>query len=251
MKLMRLFILALGLAIPVGAAAEPATFVHRRLLDRAEASPGWAAADLPGKLQIVVDLAMKEPVTSDPVSDRYSLTLLGGPVDWVHFMNLARMALVGGERKELLYDQWVKEGGPDFEAGRGRTQPTAATPDDLPSNALGALFGEELRAAGTQVDLGQALETFIAPLQPAPDEVSRRQSHHRAVMGLSADPTPAERDRAYAWFTAEPLNLTRLLNAPSPAASGREALARAGFQVTRHKGKPVVIERIVPTARKP
>lgn len=216
-------------AIP--ARAEPPTLVHRRLLDRAEASAGWAAADLAGRIQIVVDLAMKEPVTSDPVSDRYSLTKLGGPIDWVHFMNLARMAYVGGDRKDLLYDQWVKEGGPDFEAGKGRTQPTAATPDDLPSNAFGALFGEELRAAGPKADLRQALEAFIAPLQPFDDAVSQKQSHHRAVLGLSGNPTAMELTRAYAWFTAVPL-------------TGADGLTQAGFRVTRHQGKPVVIERI-------
>ena len=80
-------------------------------------------------------------------------------------------------------------------------------------------------------DLRQALEAFIAPLQPFEDAVSQKQSHHRAVLGLSGDPTAMELTRAYAWFTAVPL-------------TGAEGLTEAGFRVTRYKGKLVVIERI-------
>ena len=244
--------LALLLMAPLASAQE---YTHLRLLNRAEANPEWKGATVVRKLELIRDEANAEDVHSDPVSDRYSVTFLGGPIDWVHFLNLANFICSGDQKfGEAQYAQWVSEGGQDFEKGRTLTHPTAATPDDLPSNALGALFGRELRAAGADVNIRVALERFIVPLKPVADRIAKKFSRHEIVLGLRENPSAKEQSRAHAWFTAEPLNLTAKLNAMSVKLdqrplgkthrTGRDALGDAGFRLINFNGKPVVIERI-------
>ena len=225
--------------------AEDDEFTHVRLLDRAEADPSWEAAGMIKRLEIIRNLASAEMIASEPVSDRYSITFYAGPIDWVHFLNLTIFVYSGDQKfGEAQYDQWKAEGGIDWEAGRTEVA-TAATPDDLPSNALGALFATELREAKNP-DLRQQLLRFVAPLKPVPDRVAKQFARNEIVLGLSSEPTRQERDRAYAWFTAEPVNLTKKLSKSMslPAEpTGAAALGRAGFRITKFRGKPVVIQR--------
>lgn len=126
-------------------------FTHVSLLDRAQADNRWTGSGVVQQLEIIRDLANAEPVSSDPLSDRYSITYYAGPIDWVHFLNLAIFVYSGDQTfGEAQLNQWITEGGPDFEAGRNRSNPSAATPDDLPSNTLGALFGRKLAALGSK-----------------------------------------------------------------------------------------------------
>ena len=236
----------------MAALASAPNFTHERLLAQAAAHSEWSQTDVIRQLEIIRDLALSHDTSSNPVSDRYSLTFYGGPIDWVHFLNLA-IFLTSGDQEfgQAQYDQWVSEGGPDFEAGRNATHPSAATPDDLPSNAFGALFGRELRES-SETDVAAALRTFIQPLRPVPDTIAKQFSRDTAVLGLPKNPSSAQLDRAWAWFTAEPGNLTRLINRKSleidgrefgkATATGREALEIAGFRLLRFRGKPVVID---------
>ncbi len=230
-------------------------FPHDRLVIEAKAHPDWASADNQRQLELIRDAALAKKTSSDPVSDRYTITFYGGPIDWVHFLNLAIFVYSGDQAfGEAQYAQWVNEGGLVFEAGKTREQPTASTPDDLPSNALGALFGKELRMQKSPSEVEDALERFIEPLRPVPDQIAKAFSHQLIVMGLPDDPSNRQLDRAYAWFTAEPLNVTVSINAKAqqltakpfgaPERSGRAALARADLRLTSYRGKLVVIERM-------
>lgn len=235
------------------ASAQTEELPHDRLIREAMSGQEWDRGDRQRKLELIRDAALAKQSTSDPVSDRYTITFYGGPIDWVHFLNLAIFVYSGDQSYgEAQHHQWLKEGGLLFEAKKTRTNPTAATPDDLPSNALGALFGKELRASDLDVEI--ALPRFIAPLGPVPDTITKKFSHQVIVMGMPEEPTIRDLDRAYAWFSAVPLNSTALINARSielagkPFAtsepSGLAALRRAGFNVVNYRGRPVVIERL-------
>ncbi len=243
-----------GALILLTAALSAENFPHDRLIAAAQKHADWPGAGVVRQLELIRNAANAQPIASDPVSDRYTITFLGGPIDWVHFLNLANFVFSGKEAfGDAQYRQWVSEGGPRFEAGKTRSEPTAATPDDLPSNALGALFGRELRAAG-KTDVPTQLRAFIAPFRPVPDVVAKRFSRDRIVLGLAENSGRQALDRAHAWFTAEPLNLTTALNRASQEVlgkqfgqnqpSGRAMLREAGFELAAYRGKPVVIRRI-------
>ncbi|MEM1297372.1 MAG: hypothetical protein AAGH89_18550 [Verrucomicrobiota bacterium] len=240
-------------SLVVGASANAEEFPHDRLISEAKSRQEWKRANRHRKLELISEAALTKPSTSDPVSDRYTITFYGGPIDWVHFLNLAVFVYSGDQSYgEAQHHQWLKEGGLLFEAKKTRTNPTAATPDDLPSNALGALFGKELQASELEVEI--ALRKFIAPLLPVPDRLAKEFSHQAIVMGIPVKPTTRDLDLAYAWFSAMPLNLTKLINTKShelikrpfanPEPSGLAALRQAGFTVVNYRGRPVLIERM-------
>ncbi|HEX8311108.1 MAG TPA: hypothetical protein VF614_07315 [Chthoniobacteraceae bacterium] len=212
--------------------------------------PEWKQARaVSSRLHCIREAALQHSVVSTPVSDRYLITELGGPLDLVHFLGLG-MQVCSGEltREQALLQQWQAEGGADFEARRTSSFPTEAHPDDLPSNALGALLGQELRVheLKAEFDVGGALRTFLQPLIPVSSAAVRRYSHAQVVMGLPADPSRKQSRARREWFTAEPLYLLPLLN-PARAQMVRtsaDALRLAGFGVHPIAGRPIGILRI-------
>lgn len=234
--------------------AEDTLFSLDRLIDEARSQDAWkTATTASAKLIQIREAALKKSVVSDPVSDRYLITALGGPIDMVHFLGLAIPVCSGSlQRQPALLDQWKREGGPDHEAGRSRTYPPEAHPDDLPSNAFGALFGEEIRhnEDDAAFDVVGALKSFLSPLQPLPDAITKKFSHRMIVMGLNSD-APLETIRSRSeWFTATPLFSLHAVDPAKAKAIGDSATAlrQAGFEVRLIDGKPILIER-VPASR--
>lgn len=221
-----------------------------RLLLEAVASEEWKEAGAASrKMMVLREVALEQDTVSDPVSDRYLITALGGPIDLVHFLALAARVASGEKgRAEALHQQWELEGGMDFEAGRSRTFPPEAHPDDLPSNALGALFGEGIatRNRDPTLDLPAALRTFFKRLEPVPDAVSKRFSHRTLVMGLKPDSSRELVMRRSEWFTAVPIFTLFAYDAARAAKLGnaRAALREAGLEVKEYKGRPILIEEI-------
>ena len=111
--------------------------------------------NLSDRLGVMREKALSYESNSTPVSDRYVITTLAGPVDLVHFFSVARTVCKGGDRYKTLYREWDREGGP-LHVARQTTAKTDCQPDDLPSNALGALFGEELKPFNDDLDLNLA-----------------------------------------------------------------------------------------------
>lgn len=144
-----------------------------RLAARAEVPAG---ADLLTQMRALRESALKEDVVSDPVSDRYLITELAGPIDIVHFLGLAIQVQLGKTPDEALWKEYVEEGGLDHEKGLTATYLTEAHPDDLPSNALGALFSSEL-ASQPGARLLPALNAFLGPLRPLPDTQAKQFTH--------------------------------------------------------------------------
>ena len=191
MKLSPLVTLLLSLSSAAG--IEQGTPLDR-LVTQAQAQAKWTDATTPPeKLNLVREAALKLDIVSAPVSDRYLITALGGPIDLVHFLGLAITVSSGAmARDDALFDQWKREGGADFEAGLSTTYPTEAHPDDLPSNALGALFGEEIRTRqkDPNFDVAAAFREFFVPLEPVPDRIA-----DRAREGLDRADDGGSRDR--------------------------------------------------------
>jgi hypothetical protein len=221
-----------------------------RMLAGAGQDPRWnAARTIPERMRIIREVALKQDVVSNPVSDRYLITELGGPIDLVHFLGLAAIVASGkSSRESALLEQWRLEGGPDFIAGRSRVYPTEAHPDDLPSNALGALFGEETlpHANDPSFDLPAALKAFMQHFLPVPDAVAKRFSHQRIVMGLPDSASFTQMRQRSEWFTALPRYLLPDV-APKKVRShpnAETALKAAGFAIRRYEGRPIIIDRL-------
>lgn len=221
-----------------------------RLVAEAQARPDWVLAEnVTEKLNLIREVALTKGVASDPVSDRYLITALGGPIDMVHFLGLA-IPVCSGEvdRKTALFDHWEREGGREFEAGKTGTYPTEAHPDDLPSNALGALFGEEIRNQIDEPDFDVigALMKFLRPLEALPDRLVKVFSHRKLVMGLRDDADFEMIRSRSEWFTAKPLFCLYAIDRERAKRLGDSAVAlrEAGFQVTAINGKPIGIERV-------
>lgn len=220
-----------------------------RLIDEARSQDGWkSATTASAKLNLIREAALKKGVASDIVSDRYLITALGGPIDIVHFLGLAIPVCARSvERKAALLDQWRREGGPDFEAGLSKIHPPEAHPDDLPSNAFGALFGEEIRDQehDPAFDVVAALHQFLAPLEPISDEIAKKFSHQRIVMGLSDDASFETIRSRSEWFTATPIFTLFAFDPERAKALGDSsaALRKAGFEVRSIDGKPILIDR--------
>jgi len=220
-----------------------------RIVKAALATEKWTKADtLEKKIWALRAVPERLEITSAPVSDRYLITRYGGPIDFVHFFALAATVCRGDDLEESLFRQWEREGGPDFEAGRTGTFPVEAHPDDLPSNAFGALIGLELRPHNHDASfpLIERLRKFFDSLSLFPDDLIKKYSHDEIVMGFQGSPTTSERRRKSEWFSALPLFLVpRLEPSREPKfPSSRAALQQAGYDVYLIKGKPIGIRRI-------
>jgi len=221
-----------------------------RLIQEVQLNKAWPTAHpIKGRLNLIREAALKKDVVSDPVSDRYLITALGGPIDIVHFLGLAITVYSGSmDRDAALMKQWKLEGGPDFEAGRSRTYPTEAHPDDLPSNALGALFGEELRAHTDDhdFDVATALKTFLSSLEPQSDDIAKKYSHRVIVMGLTENAAPETARARSEWFSAQPLFSLYAIDPTRAKSIGNssEALRKAGFELRAIEGRILAIDRI-------
>jgi hypothetical protein len=159
----------------------------------------------------VRETALKQATVSAPISDRYQVTCYGGAIDLVHFLCLAAEVCAGEGMRPRLHKEWVREGGPDHLHGFNFQRPPEAHPDDLPSNALGALFGWEMRAQqqDLSIDLLAAMKVFLAPLVPVPDAVAKQFSHRQIVMGFEkGKPSRSLIAERYGWFTARRMRAT-------------------------------------------
>ncbi|MEM7696834.1 MAG: hypothetical protein AAF236_00330 [Verrucomicrobiota bacterium] len=221
----------------------------RALSAKAKAQPQWGESDHFEKLKLIREVALEESVVSTPVSNRYEITALGGPIDWVHFLALALEVAKGKKSRDdaLLY-QWLEEGGEDFLEGRSDRFPPEAHPDDLPSNAFGALFGEEQAAAMREAgfDVVSALDDFIRPLEPVDHEESRGLSHRVVVMGLSKNASHEVVLRRSEWFTAVPIFTLHAYDKAraSQLGNAERALSQAGFKIRKIEGLPIAIDRV-------
>ena len=230
-------------------------YSYTRVFEKAEASINWDKLSLREKLMKVRAVAMKNKTVSDPVSDRYTITAYGGPIDLVHFLMLAAEAQKDGiDMNDRLYKEWVQEGGEYHLNGFNPKYPCEAHPDDLPSNALGALFGLELKSKGMKGSLKDAFAEFIKPLVPVPDLTAKKFSHRMIVMGLPTKIDKQTESSRYIWFTAEPLNISKLINYEhkkltgedlcETASSAKDCLHKAGFQLRLYKNKSIIISRL-------
>mgnify|MGYP001380245162 CR=1 FL=1 len=226
-----------------------------RVFEKAKASPEWPT-DIQDQILFVRKVAAKNKTVSDPVSGRYTLTAYGGPIGLVHFLMLAYEATRDEINiKERLYKEWVSEGGPEHQFGFNPKYPSEAHPDDLPSNALGGLFGSEIKARMNNkgFNLLNEFTQFIKPLLPLPDKLAHKFSHRRGVMGLREEESFKIETSRYIWFTAEPLNQTRLINVVAKKEngevfcktlkSGASCLKEAGFRLRKYRGKTILVER--------
>ena len=229
-------------------------YAYQRIFSKAEQDSNWSKLSLRDKLMKVRSIALKNKTVSDPVSDRYQITAYGGPIDLVHFLMLAADAQKDGiDMKERLFKEWEQEGGLQHLNGFNPQYPCEAHPDDLPSNALGALFGQELKQHGLKGSLKEVFAEFIKPLKPVPDSITKEFSHRLIVMGLPEKIDKKTENSRYIWFTAEPLNISKLINYVAKkqtgkdfcktSASGKEALRLAGFRLQTYKNKSIIITR--------
>lgn len=216
-----------------------------RILQEALQQPAWRSArHQVERLTLIRDAALRKAAESDPISDRYVITALAGPVDLVRFLGLARIVCSGKDRRASLLKEWQKENG----AGKAFAKPLDLTPEDLPSNALGALFGEELRPQlnNLQHDVAASLRAFFKPLEPQPDSIVRSLTFERAVLGLPASTTTEERNKVHSWTTAKPVYL---IPAVAPEKIGTypdaaSALKAAGLDLRKHQDLPIILERL-------
>jgi hypothetical protein len=231
-------------------------FGFSRLFQQARQDPKWSESIVADRMLLVRSYALKESVVSDPVSDRYAITCYGGSIDLVHFFCLAADICSGKhDLGERLYREWVDEGGRENQEKFNDREPPEAHPDDLPSNALGALFGLEMmgRVNDQDFDLEEAFGDFISSLLPLPDSIAKEFSHSEIVMGLPENPSRKLIEERYGWFTASPLVCCRAINLVAIKKQGKpvcrnvdtglQALALAGFKIFSFKDQPIIIRR--------
>ena len=221
-----------------------------RVIREAEGTKAWAGAvKTSAKMNVIRDVCLSKATVSNPVSDRYLITALGGPIDLVHFFGLAIPVCSGKQtRDDALVGQWFAEGGLDYEAGKSRVFPPEAHPDDLPSNALGALFGEEVMAHENDpaFDVVKALREFLDPLEIVGDDVAKRFSHRTIVMGLAKNASRETVRSRSEWFTAEPMFSLHAWDAEraKTLGSASNALILAGFELREIGGRLIAIDRV-------
>lgn len=199
------------------------------------------------RLAVMREKALVHDSDATPVSDRYLITTLAGPVDLVHFFALARTVSRGTDRYQALHREWDREGGP-LHVARQTTAKTDCQPDDLPSNALGALFGEELMQHEMDLDFDMVarLKAFFAKLEPVPDTIAKSHPHETLVRGLTPASTRDEIRASHEWFTAAPLYIIPTV-APDRAAALPDAVAAlkaAGLMLRTFNGQLIIIERL-------
>jgi hypothetical protein len=230
-------------------AAAPAHALERVLAAAAKTTDWTGASKQTDRLQALRKQALRYNAVSEIPSDRYQITALAGPVDLVRFFHLAKTTCGGIDRRVVLLQQWKRENGPAMLPGATRPPPPDAAlfPDDLPSNALGALFGEEVRAhdLDPNFDLPAAIRKFFAALEPVEDTAVAKHSFKRLVQGLEEKPTPDALRLSQRWLTAEPLFLLPVLapNRANSITNATAALRAAGLEVREHEGEPIIIDR--------
>jgi hypothetical protein len=257
----QLIVYATFLLISISAIAESKytteEYSFARIFQKAKTDPKWTAAKtLSDRMWLIRAYGLKEPKVSDPVSDWYAVTCYGGSIDLVHFMGLAIETCSGKHKlEEALYKQWISEGGWGNLRGYNHRTPPAATPEDLPSNAFGALFGKEIKPYNNDLtfDLEQAFIKFITPLKPVPDKIAKKFSHNQIVLGLTDYSSKQQQEKSHCWFTAEPLFTAKMINKVSlkvlkypicdEATSAKDAMERAGFKVEVYKKRTIIIRR--------
>ena len=245
---------AIVCAIIAGFAVSPAEAENpfERTVALARESELWEKASTAAdRLHAIREISKTFDIVSDPVSDRYLITRYAGPIDLVHFLGLAIYVASGRQGyEEALMFQWRDEGGEDFEAGRTRTYPTEAHPDDLPSNALGALFGKEIldrnALAEADFDVVAELRTFLLPLGIVGDELAKKYSHRLVVMGLNENSSRELDTSRREWFAARPLFILPLVDpeASRTVRNADAALKEAGFRVVEIEGREIGLARI-------
>jgi hypothetical protein len=253
----RLLLICFCVANLANAAERPHSYGFLKLLHSAKQDAKWESAErLSDRMWLIRSYALKQSVVSNPVSSRYLITCHGGPIDLVHFFCLAAEVCSGEDWGPRLYKEWVREGGLENLQGFNFQQPPEAHPDDLPSNAFGALFGSEMRPHedSMDIDLKAALIRFLKPLRPVPDAVSCNFSHREIVMGLPAKPSREQRAERYGWFTASPyISCAKINDAAQQTlgrkwcdcqANGESALRAAGFELATFRKRPIIIRRI-------
>jgi len=228
-----------------------------RVFEAAKKTPKWInAKNITERYWAIYDAANRYSVSSKPVSDRYALTCYGGPIDLMHFFGLAAQVSTGSKTlEEFLYLQWIDEGGPENIKKFNHKEPPEAHPDDLPSNALGSLFSQELiqKKADLNSDIQKEFEEFIAPLLPVPDKVAKEFSHREIVMGWPDNPSDKQREEKLAWFTAEPMICCDKINTVAKIklghplckdfTKGKDALEFAGFRIEKYKEQTIITRR--------
>ncbi|HCE46387.1 MAG TPA: hypothetical protein DET40_22815 [Lentisphaeria bacterium] len=90
-----------------------------RVFEAAKNTPKWInAKTITERYWAIYDAANKYSVSSKPVSDRYTITCYGGPIDLMHFFGLAAQVSTGSKTlEEFLYLQWIVQG---FHQRQGR-----------------------------------------------------------------------------------------------------------------------------------
>lgn len=239
-------------AAPAKAVAEPETGAVSsidRVIDAALQSSMWPLCRTQSdRISVMRDKALANSADASPVSDRYVITTLAGPVDLVRFFNMARLVSRGSNRYQTLFREWDREGGTAYMSRQGPPGSTDCRPDDLPSNALGALFAEQIKAEEHNLafDFVPRLKKFFAKLEPVSDEIVKSHPHETLVLGLTPSSTREEIRASRECFTAAPLYLIPVV-APERAAAIPNALVAlklAGLELRREKGQLIVIEPI-------
>ena len=158
-----------------------------------------------------------------------------------------------------LYDTYCVERGREYGIAMKYEKPEAlaelvegkyweATPEDLPSSALGAEFARRLLKARDPLTVSIELEmaAFLAPFKPAPDKLREKVSHAEVVFGIPHGSAEKIAPEKLVWFTALPGNSTKLLKAKAAeigmadfceeVADSKAALAKAGYEVAKIGG---------------
>ncbi len=220
-----------------------------RLVEAAQQSSMWPLCRTQSdRMSVMRDKALANSADASPVSDRYVITTLAGPVDMVRFFNMARLISRGSNRYQMLVREWEREGGPAYMARRSAPGSTDCRPDDLPSNALGALFAEQVRAEehNLDYDIVPRLKKFFAKLEPVSDEIVKQFPHETLVLGLTPSSTREEIRASRECFTAAPLYLIPVVAPERKVAipNALVALKTAGLELRREKGQLIVLEPI-------
>ncbi|WP_146854281.1 hypothetical protein [Brevifollis gellanilyticus] len=239
-------------AEPAKAVAEPETGAVTaldRLVEASQQSSMWPLCrSQSDRMSVMRDKALTNSADASPVSDRYVITTLAGPVDMVRFFNMAKLVSRGSNRYQVLVREWEREGGPAYMARRTAPGTTDCRPDDLPSNALGALFGELIKAEERNLDfdLVPRLKKFFSKLEPVSDEIVKQFSHETLVLGLTPSSSRDEIRASRECFTAAPLYLIPVVAPERKVAipNAIAALKTAGLELRRERGQLIVLEPV-------
>jgi RHS repeat-associated protein len=173
--------------------------------------------------------------------DKYVYTSHAGVVDLEHMLGVARWVYGSTIKAEaaglpitsIVSDDLLKRELAEGRGLRARYSPSAYAADDMPSNALGALFGQHLlefrkKNPKTKIDVGKELQTFL-------DHVGWLSDPDTAKVGPKLDQEWRETHKA---FSAEPQPITtELIDATGGSKSPHAELAgKSGTDLLGDKG---------------